>query len=293
MSVEKSNITNPNAARRTPASIITEAFLCKKLGWDIEFLSSGYRVLEKEYVLRILKNLFAVTGKKQWLNIGALTRQELEFYKDYIEGSCGAVETINPKIHDIVCKNKPVAPIIKMYKACDALGLKKAMTLIIGMGESIEDFPKLKAFITEHRIDRITMYALNPIRGTMFTTMPDAHYYLEWIAKTRNAFPGLEIIAGVRNDRIDTVPKLMDIGVNSITKFIALRNFNSKDAQDIESSVSRSGKVLQGSLTKLPKIDLDEIDSLDIEPHLREKVKVKLASYLRMMHRTTRATKTI
>lgn len=293
MSVEKSNISSPKAARRTPASILTEAFLCSKLGWDIEFLSSGYRVLENEYLLRLLKSLYEVTGKKQWLNTGALSKQELEFFKPYIEGSCGAVETVNPIIHDKVCRNKPVAPIINMFKACDELGLRKAMTLIIGMGETIADFPKLQEFIERHAIDRITVYALNPIKGTMFTKSPEADYYIEWLARTRISFPRMEIIAGIRNERLDTIRQLAYLGVNAITKFIALRQFNSKDARFIEEEIAGAGRILQGSLTKLPDIELEEIDAFMLEPERKEQMKRTLTSYLEMMHRNTVLSKTI
>jgi len=283
MSVEKTNITNPKAARRTPESVLVEAFLCKNLGWEIEFLSSGYRTLEKEYLLKLLKNLYIVTGKKQWLNVGVLTKDELEYFQDYIIGSCGAVETVNPRIHKQVCANKPVEPIIKMFDACDELGLKKAMTIIIGMGESIKDFELLKEFIAEHKVDRVTVYSLNPIRGTIFTKPPARGYYLEWLAKIRIAIPKLEIIAGVRDSRLDTIKQAMYLGVNSLTKFAALKHFNSKSSQYIEQEIRKSGRILQGTLTELPEIDINEIDELDLDEQLKAKMKVRLESYLRMI----------
>ncbi len=285
MSVEKTNITNAKAARRTPESILVEAFLCKKLDWEIEFLSSGYRTLEKEYLLKLLKNLYIVTGKKQWLNTGALTKNELKYYQPYILGSCGAIETINPIIHEQVCPNKPVKPIIKMFDACDELELKKAMTIIIGLGETIEDFELLKEFIAEHKVDRITVYSLNPVKGTIFTEPPARDYYLEWLAKIRIVFPKLEIIAGVRDSRLDTINHAMYLGVNSLTKFAALKYFNSKYSQYIEQEIKKTGRILQGTLTKLPDIDIHEVDEFELDEQLKEKMKVRLESYLKMMRR--------
>ncbi len=285
MSVEKSNIIDPKKARRTPASLLTEAYLCRKLGWEIEFLSSGYRTLEKDYLLKLLKNLYIVTGNKQWLNVGVLTKEELEYFQDYIIGSCGAVETVNPVIHKRVCPSKPVEPIVNMFKACDERGLKKAMTLIIGIGETIEDFKLLKDFISQNKIDRITVYSLNPINGTIFTLPPARDYYLEWLAKIRIAFPNLEIIVGVRDSRLDTISQAMYLGVNSLTKFAALKHFNSKYSQFIEQEIKKSGRILHGTLTELPEIDINEIDEFDLDSILKIKLKAKIESYIKMMKR--------
>ncbi len=285
MSVSKAQITNPKLAKRTMESVLAEAFLCTKLGWEIEFLASGYRALDTAYVLKLLENIYKITNKKQWLNIGVLSKEELVLCKPYLEGVFGAVETVNPMVHDLVCQSKPLAPILTMYKACDQLQLKKAMTLVIGIGETINDFPLLKNFIQEHQISRMTLYALRPVKGTMFTEPPAKNYYLEWLAMIRTAFPHLELTAGVMGSRLDTLQDAAYLGINGIAKFPAMRNFNSQDSHFIEQQITAANRQLQGSLTELPYIDLEELDALDLDELLKQKIKRKASLYLKLMRK--------
>ena len=198
MSTQKHRISDPKKARRTTASILAEAYICKKLGWKIGFLSAGYGSYTTESILELCKNIHEITNQKLWLNIGVLDEKTIEKLSPYLEGLCGAVETTNQKIRKKVAPNKPLAPIEKMYKICDKYHLKKSMTFIVGLGETIDDFNSLKLFITKNKIDKIIFYALNPIKGTIFEKSkgPQIDYFIEWIRKTRKAFPNLNIVAG-------------------------------------------------------------------------------------------------
>jgi len=198
MSTQKNLISDPEKAKRSNASILAEAYLCKKLGWKIGFLSAGYGSYTEESILDLTKKIFEIYNEKIWLNIGVLPGNTIKKLLPHIEGICGAVETTNKEVHKKVAPNKPVEPIESMYKICEKFNLKKAMTFIVGMGETIGDFDSLKEFINKNKIDKITFYALNPIKGTRFENSkgPEIEYYIEWIKKTRENFPNLDIVAG-------------------------------------------------------------------------------------------------
>ena len=170
----------------------------------------------------------------------------------------------------------------KVYALCDKHDLKKAMTLIIGLGETIDDFESLKKFIKKNGVSRITFYSLNPQEGTIFRESPKIDYYTEWIAKTRIAFPGLEMIAGAWIDKAEYFSQLLKAGANSITKIPALKAFGNERMRLIEKTISSSGRKFVGSLTKLPEVDWNsEIEKLDVNTKTKKIVEEKLNQYLK------------
>ncbi|MFH0867895.1 MAG: radical SAM protein [Candidatus Woesearchaeota archaeon] len=285
MSTQKQRISNPKKARRTTASILAEAYLCKKLGWKIGFLSAGYGSYTTKSILELCKNIYEITNQKLWLNIGVLDEKTIKELSPYLEGICGAVETTNEKIRKKVAPSKPLKPIENMYKICNKYNLKKSMTFIIGLGETINDFKTLKNFIINNKIDKIIFYALNPIKGTIFehSKGPNINYFIEWIKKTRNEFPNIDIVAGHWVNRVQYIHSMLDAGANSITKFPAIKLFNSKFAKTIEDETKKAGYEFQGTFTKLPKINLKEIDKLKLNKRLKNDIKLKLNSYLKKM----------
>ena len=284
MSTQKSKIKNPRLARRTRASILAEALICKACGWDIEFLSGGYGSYTINELVELTKQIHQITNQKQWLNIGTLSKSELQKFNPYIKGVCGAVECINPKLHDELCPSKPVSEITKMFKTCNQLNLKKSMTIIVGLGETKTDIPSLIDFIKKHNISRITFYSLNPHPETIFKSSPNINYYATWIKETRKAFPKLEIIAGLWVDKVQQFSQLIKAGANHITKFPSIKLFSSKQAKEMENQVKLAKKTFQGTLTRLPRVNWDkEIDVLSFNNELKQQIKVKLYQYLKTM----------
>ena len=230
------------------------------------------------------KQIFNITNQKQWLNIGTLTKDEIKQFMPYIEGVCGAVECINPEIRKNVCPSKPIEPITRMLKDAEELGLKKSITIIIGIGETEKDIPLLIDFIKEQKIDRITFYALNPHKGTPFKKGPETKYYVQWIKETRKAIPKLQIIAGSWVNRLSEIHLLLEAGADAITKFPVIQLFGSKFARQIEEEAKKAGRDFECTMTRLPMIDADkEVAKLDEE--IKEKVKSKLAELLKKMKR--------
>lgn len=282
MSTQKNLITDPKKARRTKESILAEAILCKQLGWKIEFLSGGYESYTKEELLSLIKNIKKIYGKKLWLNMGTLNEKELKLFKPYIEGVCGAVECINPKLRKTLCPSKSLKEIESMFNSCNKLNLKKAMTIILGLGETINDSTLLKKFIKKHKIDKITFYRLKPQKNTMFEKIKPitADYYVNWIKETRKEFPKIQITVGSWLTHLDEIHKLLNAGADSITKFPSIKLFNSKYAKKIENEAKKANMKFTGTLTKKPKIN---INNLKINENLKNRIKIKLNNYLKKM----------
>ncbi len=273
MSIQKQRIKNPKLAKRRIESILAEVILTKACGWNIEFLSGGYDSYSREEMQRLLKRITEIHTNKVWLNIGVLNESEIQSYMPFIKGVVGAVETINPRLHQELCPSKPIEDIDFMFHICKRLGLDRAITIIIGLGETIKDFALLKDYINKHDINRITFYALNPHKGTFFNKGPEPAYYAEWIARTRISFPELEIIAGSWVDRLEEISLLLKAGANAFTKFPAIKLFGSKYAQKIEKQCILAGRTLKGSMTRLPK-----------KPCVKDnKINKKLEMYLHKM----------
>ncbi len=246
---------DPLKDRRSINSILAEATICKACNWKVEFISGGCDTYTDEELLNIIKSIYEITKQKQWLNLGILNERQMKLFKPYTEGVCGTVECITPNLRDKICPSKPLNEIEDMFKIADKLELKKTMTLILGLGETISDFKHLKSFIQKHNLDRITFYRLKPQKGTLFENKEPitSKYYETWIKQTRASFPKLKIVVGSWLTHLDEISLLLEAGADSITKFPSIRKFNTKDARTIEAEVNKVA-TFKSTLTKVPKI---------------------------------------
>ena len=278
-STEKHKIEHPSFSTRSMSSALVEALFCKVFNWRIEFLTGGYGMMPFPQLLEIMKNVSIVYGEKIWLNIGVLSPKQIEQVRPYVKGICSSMETLHPEIHKKVCPNKPIEPYDRMITQLD--GFKKSIAVIVGLGDTIEDMKYLFDFIEKHNLDRVTIYALKPVKGSPFTEGPSVDQYLQWIARLRMRFPKLEIIAGTNLRRCEEVGYLMQAGANAFTKFPATKQFATKKAKLIESLVKQQRSNFVSTLSTLPNIDWDkEIDQLPIEEKFKQNMKVKVRSYL-------------
>lgn len=277
-------VKHAKSAKRSMASILVEAVLAKNLGWNIEFLTGGYGIYPFDELLEIIQNVNKIIGKKVWVNLGAFSKEQLEQLRPYVEGICASIETVEEELHDYLCPDKPIKPYSDMLKEAKELGFKTSIAIIIGLGE--KNIELLHRFIEEHKLDRITFYALKPVKGTIFENKqgPTTEYYADWIAKTRIRFPKLEIITGTTARRYQEAELLFKSGANAITKFPATKLFGTMQAETIEQGAKKAGRTFKGTLTKLPDTDWDkEIDILDLCPKIKEQLKEKLRQYLHSM----------
>lgn len=277
-------IKHAKNAKRSIPSILSDALLGRIMGWRIEFLTGGYGIFSFDEIVDIAKKVSEIYGHKIWVNLGALKEEELLKLQPYVEGICASIECVGLKLHKEMCPDKPIEPYIEMLKTADKMGFKKSITIIIGMGETKDDLEELLSFIEKLNLERITFYALKPVKGTPFTKSPDPDYYSWWIKKTRERFPELEIMAGLTPKNPDYTQKILEAGATAITKFPAVRRFNSPEAQLVEKMVKDAGFEFQGSLTELPKIDWDEeVNKLPFEEKLKQQIREKLELSLNQM----------
>tara|TARA_Y100000310_G_scaffold313860_1_gene362686 strand:- start:6097 stop:7131 length:1035 start_codon:yes stop_codon:yes gene_type:complete len=284
----------PRETKRSTESILAEFILAKHLGWDIGFFTGGVGVFTPIELESLLEKIYEITGEKIWLSVGPVPKPILEKYLPYIKGVVGSTETINLELHKKVCPSKPLEPYERMFIAASELNLDKAMTFIVGMGESKEDLLLLKEFITKYNINKIHVYGLIPQKDTMFENYdkPSNEEQAWWIANLRIAFPGLDIQCGIWEDRIDRVSLLLEAGSNSISKFKATKLFGTSKALKIEKQAKKAGRIFKGTLTEIPEIGWEkEVEKLSFTPELKERIKSKLNTYLDSMRKNIKTIK--
>lgn len=281
----KDQIKKPRFARRRLESILAEALICKICNWEIGFVSAGIASWSTKDLLPVLEGIYKITGKKQWLNLGTLKETQIKKLAPFIEGVTGTVETVKWTIRDDIVPDKPIDEIQKMFDLADKYNLKKSITIIIGLGESIDDFPELVNIIKKWNIDRINFYRLVPHEGAdLFPTGPTTEYYTKWIAKTRIEFPKLQIIAGSWPDKTIEIPKLLVAGANAITKLPSIKQFGKEPAIRIQKGAKKANREFISELINYPKVDINSIlDKTDFDDEFKERIVNKYNKYYRKL----------
>ncbi|WP_067258729.1 radical SAM protein [Methanobrevibacter cuticularis] len=254
MSTQKNKIKDPKKAKRKVNAILAESELCKRLGWNIEFLSGGYDSFDTDEIKAIATKIFKITGSPVWLNIGITN--DLDKYGEEIVGVTGAVEIANPLLHEKICPSKSLSDIGEMLDKAGDLGFKKAITIILGLGESPEDLTYLIQYIKEHKINRVIFYSLNPHKGTIFenSSQPSSIYYAGIVATIRLTFPKIEIICGTWTDNLANIGLLVMSGANGITKFPLFKMFGTRYGKRVEEEIYWTGRKLKGTFTDISKL---------------------------------------
>lgn len=267
-------------AMRSMGSMLLEALFCKVFGWRIEFLTGGYQQdFVYEQIVEIAKNVSLVYGEKIWVNIGFIPPARIEQLRPFVKGVCASIETPTPALHDKVCPDKPIAPYETMFE--HLVGFKKSAAFIVGLGDSDEDIHFWFDFIQRHKLDRITVYALKPIRGGHYQQGPTHDQYLQWLAKLRIRFPTLEIIGGTNLRRSEEIGLMLDAGVNAITKFPATKQFGTRKAFILTDQINSRERKFISNITSVPDLNWDElIEQLPIENQYKVQMKEQLKNYL-------------
>ena len=270
MSTQKDKIKDPKKARRNINNIYAEAEMCKRLDWNIEFLSGGYESFTTQEIKDIATTIKEITGDGVWLNTGIT--DELNEYGHEIKGITGAVEVANPKIHENVCPSKKLEDISNMLDVAGDLGFKKAITIILGLGETLNDVEYIIDYIRDHKIDRIIFYSLNPHKETIYanSSQPASLYYAQVVAQVRLAFPDIEIICGTWIDNLANIGILILSGANGITKFPLFKMFGTKYGKRVEEEVKWAGRDIKGTFTDKNKLGPEKSE---INPELNKFIK--------------------
>jgi len=270
MSSQKPKIKEPEKAHRKLESVFAEAEVTRRMGWNIEFLSGGYGIFETSEIKEISERIYSITGKPVWLNLG-ITR-ELEGFGEEIAGITGAVEVANPTLHKKICPSKPLENIVDMLELAGDLGFKKAITIILGLGETPDDLEYLWDLIENVGIDRVTFYSLNPHKDTIYENSPQpaSLYYAGVVAATRIKFPSLEIITGTWIDNLANIGPLILAGSNGITKFPLFRMFGTRYGKRVEEEVRWAGRELQGTFSDIQMLYNSNFVDDELEPHINQ-----------------------
>jgi biotin synthase-like enzyme len=269
---------------RSFPSLLAETIILKAHKWDYGFLSGGIRVFPDEKIFDLLKKTDEIIKEKIWINIGILNKKQLIKFAPFIKGVVGTIETIDPKLHKEICPSKSIEDVESMFEICKELDIDRGITFIVGLGETIKDFKKLKDFISKWDVKKIHIYGLNPHKGTIYedTLPPTAEYQAKWISKTREAFPDIDIQMGIWIDRVERISTLLKAGANSISKFPATRYFGTIKAKEIEEQAKLANRKFVGTLTKVrEKYCYQILDKLNFNKKLKEEIKVKLEQYLK------------
>lgn len=274
MSTQKNKIKDPTKARRNISNIYAEAEMCKRLDWNIEFLSGGYESFTTSEIKEIASTIKDITGDGVWLNTGIT--DELEEFSSEIKGITGAVEVANPEIHNRVCPSKSLDDISNMLDTAGDLGFKKAITIILGLGETLEDVEYVIDYIKEHKIDRVIFYSLNPHKETIYadSCQPASLYYAQVVARVRLEFPDIEIICGTWIDNLANIGILILSGANGITKFPLFKMFGTKYGKRVEEEVRWAGRRLKGTFTDKDMLGSEKSEiSPDLDKFIKRYVK--------------------
>ena len=277
MSTQKDKIKDPAKARRNVSNIYAEAEMCKRLDWNIEFLSGGYKSFTTQEIKDIATTIRDITGDGVWLNTGIT--DDLAHYGSEIKGITGAVEVANPEIHNRVCPSKKLEDISSMLDVAGDLGFKKAITIILGLGETMDDVDYIIDYIKGHKIDRVIFYSLNPHKETVYanSSQPASLYYAQVVAQVRLAFPEIEIICGTWIYNLANIGILILSGANGITKFPLFKMFGTKYGKRVEEEVKWAGRQLKGTFTDKSKLGPEHSEiSPDLDRFIKRYVKESL-----------------
>ena len=268
MSTQKPLISDPKKARRRVEAILAEAEMLKRMGWNIEFLSGGYGAFNTPEIKKIAQDIYQITENPVWLNVGITT--ELDAYDEEIVGVTGAVEVANPQLHRKICPSKPLGDITNMLSEAGDMGFKKAITIILGLGETLDDLQHLFRMIEDLEIDRIIFYSLNPHPDTPYANMPQpaSLYYAGTVAATRIQFPHLDIITGTWVDNLANIGPLILAGANGLTKFPLFKMFGTRHGKRVEDEVRWAGRELVGTFTNHDCLT-GESPKSELEPFLK------------------------
>ncbi len=269
MSAQKPKIKDPKKAKRNINSILAEAELCRRIGWKIEFLSGGYGSFSIDEIKSISENIYNITKEPLWLNVGIT--KDLDAFGNEVAGITGAVETANPELHRKICPSKSLDDIVEMLEIAGDLGFRKAITIILGLGESPSDLEYLFDMIRDLGIDRVTFYSLNPHKDTYYekTPQPASLYYAGVVSAVRIKFPKLKIIAGTWIDNLSNIGLLLLGGANGLTKFPLFKMFGTPYGRKVEDEVLWAGRELIGTFTDLDRLTRTDNQNLKLEPFIK------------------------
>lgn len=255
------------SSKRSLASLMAEVHLAKQLDWRVQ-LSAGCMYPGIKEVMAVCKRMVSIMDEKIWLEMQPANGADIDMLRPYLMGITAPVETVNKGLRKRFYSNTPLRKFITMFD--DAGHLRRGITIVLGMGETLDDMQELYHFIEMNKIDKIIFLPVLPHKNTPFRKSPSSFYITRWIAETRLAFPKSEITAGTWKGRVAEVGLFLKAGANAITKFPAIRRFNSEDARSIEQEIKTLKRTFTSTLTNIGKVS--QLEYLDADDETKEKL---------------------
>ncbi len=288
----KFNPSKGTKAIRSQESVLAEVLVCKIMGWRVGYITGGLRVESAQYLIDLVTKINTITKEKIMMNFGPYSRNIIEKFEPHIAGMGSAIESFDEELHNYICPSKPLKSLLKFLEDLGDLKLKKLITIILGMGERKEDVEVVIENIKKYNIDKIQLCFLKPQENTIFQNVPspDPLYMAYWISKIRIACPQIIIKVALVKERINDLSLYLEAGANGFTRFMVFSDFATKNAQALEEECRRAKRVLLGSFTTLPIVDLKkEVEELSFSSDLKARILPKALEYWKSLEDNTKS----
>lgn len=267
---------------RSFESILAELLICKKYNWKVGYLTGGTGIIPDDRLFELCELASKVMGEKIHINFGAMSKRNLDKFSQYISGLGLAIETLDEELHAHVCPSKPLSGLVRTLDNAKEIGLDTFMTIILGLGESEADFKLLEEFLSNHKIDKIQFCLLKPQVGTIYEKAPEppVEYLAWWMAKTRLTWPDMKLKCAIVEGAIDDLDLIIKAGATSISRFPAIKKFNSESAKAVVERLPQ----FRANFTKYIEVDWElEISKLNLDSDMKKKVLDKVLRYDKLM----------
>lgn len=269
---------------RSFASILAELIICKKYNWKVGYLTGGTGIIPDDKLFELCQLAHKVMGHKIHINFGSMSKRNLEKFSAHINGLGLAIETLDEQLHSHVCPSKPLSGLVKTLDNAKEMGLDTFMTIILGLGESEEDFNLLEEFLSKHKIDKIQFCLLKPQVGTIYENAPEppVEYLAWWMAKTRLRWPEMKLKCAIVEGAIDDLDLIIKAGATSISRFPVIKKFNSESAKQICKRLPEFTANFTNYLDVNWQI---EVDKLDLNSDMKKEILAKILRYDKLLQK--------
>ena len=292
----KHNPAQSTTATRSMASILSEVLLCREMGWRVGYITGGIGVEKPKYLIQLLKNIKTILGYKIMMNYGPYPNHLIAKFAPYLNGMGSAIESFDEKLHNSICPSKPLSQLLTFLENLEKNNLKKLITIILGLGETINDTKIVIENIKKYNIDQIQLCFLKPQAGTPFAKIDplDPEYMASWISKLRLELPQLIIKVALVNERIEDLSLYLKAGANNFSRFMIFKEFGTPIAKKLVSQCHISGRKLKGEFCKVPNKPWEKIvDTLPFPNELRKSIYEKLIQYINSLEKCSNRLNTL
>jgi len=261
------------------------------MNWKVGYITGGLKVESIDTIKNLLQNLEKVLGYKIMMNFGPYTNSEINEFKPYVSGMGSAIESFDEELHNFICPSKSLKSLTKFLENLQKNNLKSLITIILGMGETIDHIDTTIQKIKKYNISTVQLCFLKSQENTIFNDVPPPNmdYMAYWIARLRIAVPNLIIKVALVQERLKDFSILLTAGINGFSRFMIFKDFNSNNSFELINQCKIGNRKLIGNFITLPKFNIEnEVNKLNLESKLKENIKIKLKQYLKQLEKNSK-----